>query len=224
MKIYPDSLHPSRSELDLLDKGAVERFVMENRPESILHLAALTDVRRCERNHEEAWANNVNATENLVTACIRHIPDVRFTYMSTACVFSGERGNYSEDDLPYPDNFYSLTKLLGEFVARQLEKHLIVRANFVPREKWRYDRAFTDRYGTYLFADDLADAISRVAVTGLTGVVHIAGDRKISMFELAKITTPTVLPMTMADVDLPLPRDMSLTSLRLGLYKLRIQI
>jgi dTDP-4-dehydrorhamnose reductase len=105
-----------------------------------------------------------------------------------------------------------------------MKNHLIIRANFVPREKWKYERAFIDRFGTYLFADDLALAIGDVISKRLTGIVHVAGKEKLSMFELARLTTPNIKSMTLKDVDLPLPRDMSLRSVRIKPYELRKEV
>lgn len=221
VKVFPRSLHPSHKELELRDKTTVFKHVKQHKPEIVIHLAAWTDVRGCEIDKPRAWENNIIATENLVEACKGYTKNCYFVYMSTACVFRGDRGDYVETDIPYPDNFYSLTKLLGEFVVKRLENHLIIRSNFVLREKWRYERAFVDRFGTYLFADDLALAIKDVVNRKLTGIVHIAGKEKLSMFELAKITTPNIKPMTLDDIDLPLPRDMSLRSVRIDSYELR---
>jgi dTDP-4-dehydrorhamnose reductase len=222
LKLFPGSLHPSHKELELRDKTVVFKYVKHHEPETVIHLAAWTDVRGCEMDKPKAWENNVLATENFVEACQRYVGDCYFVYMSTACVFRGDKGDYIETDVPYPDNFYSLTKLLGEFVVKRLDNYLVIRSNFVPREKWRYERAFVDRFGTYLFADDLALAIKDVVERKLREVIHIAGKEKLSMFELAKITTPNVKPMTLDDVDLPLTRDMSLRSIRIAPYKLRV--
>jgi dTDP-4-dehydrorhamnose reductase len=41
----------------------------------------------------------------------------RLFHLSTDCVFSGRKGNYSEDDIPDAEDLYGRTKLLGE-VAR----------------------------------------------------------------------------------------------------------
>jgi dTDP-4-dehydrorhamnose reductase len=220
LKICPESLHPAHAELELVDKSLVSNYIAKYEPETVIHLAAWTDVRGCEENKSKAWESNVTATENLVEACQQDDKKCYFVYMSTACVFRGDKGDYTETDLPYPDNFYSLTKLIGEFITKQMKEHLIIRANFVQREKWKYGRAFTDRFGTYLFADDLAKAIKEVVARRLIGIVHIAGKEKLSMFELAKITTPDIKPMTLRDVDLSLPRDMSLRSIRIEPYGL----
>jgi len=224
VKAFPEALHPTHPELELRDRNMVFDYIAQHTPEVVIHLAAMTDVRSCETEQLKAWENNVVATEVLVEACQQEVRECYFIYMSTACVFRGDRGDYVETDVPYPDNFYSLTKLIGEFIAKRMKNHLIVRANFVPREKWKYDRAFTDRFGTYLFADDLALAIEDVVNKRLTGIVHIAGKEKFSMFELAKMTTPNIKPLTLEDIDLPLPRDMSLSSARIKPYELRRKV
>lgn len=209
--------------MDLTDNEAVSRYIKTNKPELLLHCAALTGIRECEENKEKAWRVNVEGTENLVKACEDAARDCYFIYVSTACVFYGDKGNYVETDTPYPKNFYSLTKLLGEFIVKHstLEKWLIIRTNFVAREKWPYPKAFADRYGTYLFADDLAKAIKRVADDNTTGILHVCGEEKISMFELAKITTPEVKPMTISEyVGPPLTIDMSLNSKRIDSFRM----
>jgi dTDP-4-dehydrorhamnose reductase len=120
---------------------------------------------------------------------------------------------YDEDSIPYPENFYALTKLIGEQYVSNLKNSLIVRTNFVGKSKWPYPKAFTDRFGTYLFADSVARGIADIIKNNLVGVVHVVGDKKISMFELAKTTTPDVLPMTMDDYSGPkLTMDMSLNT------------
>jgi dTDP-4-dehydrorhamnose reductase len=222
-KVFPFSLHPEHGQLDIRDEGAVFRFVKMKRPEVIIHCAALTGIRQCEFNRETAWQTNVEGTANLVRACEEFQNDCYFVYMSTACVFYGDRGNYVETDIPYPKNFYSLTKLQAETVVRysHMKRWLIIRTNFVAREKWPYPKAFTDRFGTYLFADDLARAVKSVISRELTGVVHVCGEEKMSMFALARLTTPEVQPMTMAEYDgPPLTVDMSLKSIRIRPFKI----
>jgi len=223
VKVFPDSLRPTHKELDVTDKKAVYQFIQEHMPDVIIHCAALASIRKCEESKELAWKTNVEGTEKLVKACMKYKDDCYFVYISTACVFYGDRGDYVETDMPYPKNFYSLTKLLGEFVVKYsgLKDWLIIRTNFVPRERWPYPKAFIDRFGTYLFADDLALAIKATMASGLTGIVHICGEEKMSMFELAKITTPDVKPMTLNEYSgPPLTRDMSLRSIRIEPFKI----
>jgi len=225
-KYFVGAEAPNSKTLDIANYTAVEKYVSENKPESIIHLAAMTSIPQCEYDKENAWKINVIGTKNLLNACIKYNQSCYFIYMSTACVFSGEKGNYNEDDFPAPKNFYSITKVVAETAVEfaPLREKLIIRSNFVPREKWSYEGAFIDRYGTYLYTDDLAAAIKEVYDARLTGIVHITGDKKMSMYELAKITTPEVLPISYKEfekkVDYKLTIDMSLNSKRWKKYRL----
>jgi dTDP-4-dehydrorhamnose reductase len=222
VRIFPEALYPTRQELDLKVKASVDKYIAEERPNIVIHTAALTSVPFCEENRKEAYETNVTSTENLAGACSVHNAKCYFVQISTACVFRGDVGNYVETDLPYPKNYYALTKLLAEFVVEYSGlKSLIVRTNFVAKEKWPYPRAFVDRYGTYLFASDVAAAVKSVVQQKLIGVVHVRGEERMSMYELAKITTPTVKPMTLAEYQgVPLTVDMTLSSVRLKPFKI----
>jgi len=208
--------------MDLTSKDSIFGYVRMIKPDTVIHLGALTTINACENNRELAWRTNVEGTLNLVKACEEFSSHVYFVYMSTPCVFFGDRGNYTEIDIPHPKNYYGLTKLVGETVVRASSlTWLIVRGNFVPRVPWPYPKAFVDRFGTYLFADELAKGISEVMEARLTGIVHIVGDRKLSMYQLAKINTPNVLPMTLDEYKgPPLTVDMSLESVRWKKYSL----
>lgn len=59
---------------------------------------------------------------------------VRLVQLSTDCVFSGRRGNYSEDDIPDPPDLHGRMKLLGE-VSRA--PHLTIRTSFIGHERFR---------------------------------------------------------------------------------------
>lgn len=222
VKVFPESLHPARQELGIEVKAQVDNYISEKKPDVIIHTAAVTNVPYCEENRKEAYRTNVVGTENLIDACLNHNSGCYFVLISTACVFRGDVGNYVETDLPYPKNYYALTKLLAEWVVKYSGlKFLIIRTNFVAREKWPYPKAFTDRYGTYLLASDVASAVKSIVQQKLTGIVHVCGDKKMSMFELAKITTPNIEPMTLSEYHgVQLTVDMSLSSIRIKPFKI----
>ena len=211
---FSGSMVPSHTELDITDRRAVFEFIEHLQPDRIVHSAAWVDVRGCESDHSKAWAVNVGGTENMVDAVSSLGQDCYFIYPSTACVFDGKRGGYTEDDVPYPCNMYGVTKLVAEQVVNRLQHHLIIRTDFVDRARWRYEGAFIDRYSTCVFADTIARAIRSVVEADVEGLIHLTGRAKISHFELAKITTPEVKPIKLSDIDLPMPRDQSLKSVK----------
>ena len=212
-KLFPDSLFPSHSELDITNHEMVSDYFSKNEFDSIIHAAAMTNVRQCESEKKLAWNTNVIGTKNLFDAATKFRPNSKFIYVSTACVFDGHVGMYKESSIPHPENFYALTKLIGEQQIKNLKNYLIIRTNFVGRKKWPYPKAFVDRFGTYLFADQVALGINDVVKENIQGVIHIVGKKKISMFELAQLTTHDIKPMTLEDYSGPnLTIDMSLDS------------
>lgn len=220
-KVFPGSISPPHEKLDVTNKKQVKKIFQQNKIDTIIHTAAITKIRKCEEDKKLAWDVNVKGTKNLIDEIIHSKLNINFVYVSTACVFDGNSGMYTEKSIPYPENFYSLTKLLGEFEVKKLQNSLIIRTNFVPRKPWPYEKAFTDRFGTYLFAEQVAKGICDIMQENLTGIVHVVGDKKISVFELAQMTTPNIQPMTINDYDGPrLTMDMSLDTEYWKKYKI----
>jgi len=221
-KFFPNSLFPSHSELDITNHEMVFDYFSKNEFDSIIHTAAMTSVRQCESEKKLSWDTNVIGTKNLVDAAIKFNPNSKFSYVSTACVFDGHVGMYKESSIPHPENFYALTKLIGEQFVKNLKNHIIIRTNFKGKQKWPYPKAFTDRFGTYLFADQVALGINDIIKENIQGVVHIVGKKKISMFELAQLTTPDIKPLTIDEYQgPPLTMDMSLDTERWKKYTLK---
>lgn len=221
--VFPQASLPKHNQLDITNFESVFSYMKKDKPELIIHTAALADVRISEKNKNLAWKTNVEGVKNIIHASEKISPQPYFVYISTACVFYGNEGMYNEEDIPYPKNFYSITKLLGEMVVQEskLKKWLIIRTNFVSKEPWPYPKAFSDRYGTYLFTNDVAYGIKELIEAKMTGIVHLCGNKKMSMFELAKIVSPKVTSTTLKDYQgPPLTIDMSLTSTRWKKYKI----
>ena len=179
--------------LDLVDHDEIKRIIEDLRPEIVIHTAAYTDVDGCETDRKRAFSVNYLATKSLIRAC-QGICEY-FIYISTDYVFDGEKGYYSEEDLPCPVNYYGLTKLLGEVVTANLsDKSLIIRTsgiygcspggkkgfalNLLEKLSKRYEvTAFTDQYLSPTYAPHLASNILELLELRIHGFLHIAGDR-----------------------------------------------
>lgn len=217
--MFPNCLSPTHRSLDITDKNGVVRYIRRESVDTIIHCAALTNIRYCEEHREETFNVNVNGTRALMEALASSRGErPYFVYVSTACVFPGDSLDkyYSEEDLPYPKNFYAVTKLVGECVATSFSKSLdvlVVRTNFIERRKWPYPKAFTDRFATYLYSDQVAKTAKCLVEERMTGLVHVCGDKKMSMFQFARLTDHEVKPMTLQGYSgPPLTVNMSLTS------------
>ena len=222
-KMFRNAFCPSHMEMDITNPGSVSKAILGYKPDILIHAAALVGIRECEENKAKAWNTNVEGTQNIVNALKKLDSNCYLIYISTACVFAGENKKfYTEDDFPSPKNYYSITKLCGEMAAKQYNS-CIIRANFAPKQQWKYPKAFTDRFGTYLFTDQAAKGISEVCKKKEKGIVHIVGDRRMSMHDLAVLAgSKNVGKMTLKEYSgPPLTVDMSLSTKRWKKYKIQ---
>jgi dTDP-4-dehydrorhamnose reductase len=204
---------PSRKEWDILDSSkftetnkiyALFSMAHKNGVKLIVHCAAFTDLNRAEKEKELCYQTNVIGTRNLASLGIPML------YISTEYVFDGEKGDYDEKSYPNPRNFYSLTKLLGEYESRRT-KSCVVRCLFKPTP-FKHAFACVDQYTSgdtvRRIAEDLVIAIRNF--DRLPETIHIGTERK-STFELAKRTRPNVKPCSVEDIkNVKLPKDTSL--------------
>ena len=166
-----------RSELDIADRGAVERAMATVDPDLVVNAAAYTAVDQAESEPERAHAINADGPRHLARACA--VAKVPLIHVSTDYVFDGSKaGGYVEDDPVAPLGVYGASKEAGERAIREeLEEHVILRTawvysshsrNFVLTmlqlaEKQDVLRIVGDQYGSPTAAGDLAEAILTVA-------------------------------------------------------------
>ena len=191
----------SHADLDVTDKGAVWRALRRERPDVVVHCAAMTDVDGCELDPERAFL--VNAVGTAHVAAASNALGAKLIYISTDFVFDGEKEEgYDEFDEPSPVNEYGRSKLWGERMAQALcPKHAIVRTawlfgfgrrNFVSAvaERLREEgkvRAVTDQVGSPTYTRDLARALLHLVEAEAYGVYHVVNSGRASRFELAKL-------------------------------------
>ena len=80
-----DILTPSHAALDITDAQAVERYIVENAPQVILHLAALSNTWYCEQHPDESRRVNVDGVCNLARAAL--LVGAKFIFFSSDQVY-----------------------------------------------------------------------------------------------------------------------------------------
>ena len=78
-------LTPGHREFDITSAEAVNSYMDANRPDAILHLAAISNTGYCEEHPEESHLVNVVGVENLATAARRH--EAKFIFFSSDISF-----------------------------------------------------------------------------------------------------------------------------------------
>lgn len=187
--------------VDITDREAtlrLDRF----KPELILHCAALANIAQCEANLKEAQRINVKGTKNILA--LANNTGAKLAYISTDSVFDGEKGNYTEADIPHPKTVYGQTKLEGE--SHCLEANLgclVARINVFGKnhstpalsfaesildklKKGEPFQGFADAIFTPLYLPTLLETIMELVFKPAEGVFHTTGCEALSKYEFAK--------------------------------------
>jgi dTDP-4-dehydrorhamnose reductase len=113
-------------EVDITVPSTIERAVAAHRPSMIINTAAYHNVPDCEKNPDLAFKVNALGVRNLAAVC--RAAGCGLLHFSTDYVFDGRKSSpYDENDVPRPLNTYGISKLAGEFFARLVERHYVVR-------------------------------------------------------------------------------------------------
>ncbi len=189
--------------MDICDADEVMRTIAKVRPSLVIHLAAETDVDRCEREPDHAFRSNYVGTLNVTLACRNYGADL--VYVSTAGVFDGAKGEpYTEFDTPSPINTYARAKLEGEKIVQSLHpRHYVVRAGwmFGGRERDKKFvgkiaakclengggeiRAVEDKYGSPTYAKDFLETVKVISESGFYGLYHAVNTGSGSRYDVA---------------------------------------
>ena len=119
----------------------------------------------------------------------------RVIHISTDCVFSGKRGQYTEDDLRDGPTFYDRSKALGELEDNKnltLRQSIIgpdIKENGIGLLNWFMKQSgtingFTGALWTGLTTLQLAKVIEEAAKNNVSGLYNIVPDNYISKYDL----------------------------------------
>ena len=190
--------------LDVRDSSEVLALVDKELPDLVMHLAAETDVDRCQVEVDHAYRTNTLGTWNVALACQQE--DIPMVYISTAGVFDGSKPeSYVEFDSPNPVNVYGRTKLEGERIVRHLlSRFFIVRAAWMIGGGPAKDRKFVakivkqleagaqrlsavaDKVGSLTYAPDFSKCLVDLVKTELYGLYHLANKGTCTRYDVAK--------------------------------------
>ena len=121
----------THSQCDAANREQVKSVLEKSRPDLVLHLAAATDVDRCQTDRRYAYLNNTISSTIVAQECSRIGAGI--VYMSSIAVFDGEKTEpYTEFDRTVPVNIYGESKLQGEReIALFCPKHWIFRTGWL---------------------------------------------------------------------------------------------
>lgn len=182
--------------LEVKELASVENLIETLKPDILINcIGVLND--KAEQNKMDAFLINGIFPHQLASLMERN--DGKLIHLSTDCVFSGDKGNYKEYDLPDPVSVYGKTKALGEI--KDDDRHLTIRTSIIGPElkesgiglfQWfmkqkgnihGYKKVFWNGVTTL----ELAKAIKEMVKQDISGLYHLCGKNKISKHDLLKL-------------------------------------
>lgn len=188
-------------EMDITDSESVEKVILSENPDVVIHCAAWTavDLAEDEDKLEKVRLVNIVGTENIAKVCKKL--DCKMIYISTDYVFDGQGTRpWEPDDERNPLNVYGQTKYEGELaVENLLEKYFIVRIAWVFGQNGKnfvktmlnlgktHDKltVVADQVGSPTYTPDLAKLLVNMAETEKYGRYHATNEGFCSWYEFA---------------------------------------
>ncbi len=194
-----DCLGADLEDFDITDEAATTAFIINYRPDAVIHCSAYTAVDRAEEDAVRCEQVNVEGTRHIAAAC-REI-GAKMLYLSTDYVFPGTGEDFYEvDDPTGPLSVYGKTKLGGELAVKSLlDRYFIVRIawvfgkngnNFVKtmlRLGQQRDQVnvVCDQVGSPTYTADLAPLLCDMVQTEQYGTYHATNEGICSWAEFA---------------------------------------
>jgi len=190
-----------KKELDVTDIKQVGKLIRLYKPDIIIHLAAITNVDKCEKFPKKTYLVNTQGTKNIVDICRKE--NIILVFLSSSAIFPGQKKGYTETDIPNPINVYGKSKLEAEnYIKENLKKFFIVRTGWIigggKKEKkfvsfiindilsGRKIKVVNDKFGTLAYAKNLAEFLKIILENNLSfGTYHFGSKGVCSRLDIA---------------------------------------
>ena len=185
-----------RAGVDIEHENSLVSILDQIRPNVVVNCVGLTKHKPEAEDLLVSISINTLMPHRLAGMC--KLVSARLIHVSTDCVFSGEKGNYTEDDFADARDVYGKSKALGEVyyphaitlrtstVGHELKSAYGLLDWFLSQEGQckGYARAIFSGLPTVVFAKVIRDVV--ILHPELTGLYHVAA-KPINKFELLKL-------------------------------------
>lgn len=193
--VFRNKLDDKSIVLDVTNKEKIEKLIKKLEPDIILNCIGVL-ISGSIKNPENAIY--VNAYFPHFLARLAFESKAKLIHISTDCVFSGAKGNYSESDISDALDMYGKSKSLGEINNRN---DLTIRTSIIGPElkvngeglfHWFMNqkgsiKGYTEAFWSGVTTLELAKFIDHGIDNELSGLLHLTNGNKISKFDLLNL-------------------------------------
>ena len=193
--VYRTKLTEDSMIVDVTDKNAVAEVVRKVRPELIINCIGV--LIKGSKEHPDN-AVFINAFFPHLLKKLSDEVGAKLVHISTDCVFSGKKGNYTEGDFRDADDVYGRSKTLGEVIN---DKDLTIRTSIIGPElkangeglfHWfMHQNGKINGFKTAIWGGvttlELAKAIDIAIIQEKTGLIQLSNGIGISKYDLLNL-------------------------------------
>jgi len=190
----------SKNFLDITDFNMMYSIFKNFDPDFVINCAAFTNVDSCESNKQIARNVNVKGLMNLLKCMSK---TSKMIHISSDYVFDGKDGNYKENDMKKPVNYYGKTKLEADnLLMGSNSNYLIIRPNVLYSSNISKNNHFlswvvnslkekteinvvNDQISNPVYVSDLVEVIVSSLLVDYNGVYHFGSEDVISRYDFA---------------------------------------
>ncbi|MFM9987040.1 dTDP-4-dehydrorhamnose reductase family protein [Flavobacterium sp.] len=190
--VFRQKLNEESIVVDVTNKDSVTALVLEQKPDIIINCIGV--LIRGSKSHPDN-AIYINAYFPHLLKRLADEVNAKLVHVSTDCVFTGNKGNYTENDFKDADDVYGRSKALGEI---NNDKDLTIRTSIIGPElktegeglfHWFMNQngnvnGFTNAIWGGVTTIELAKAIEAAIKEKLTGLVHLSNGLPISKYDM----------------------------------------
>ena len=204
---YTNFLGIDINDLDITKKDDAEKFIINYKPDVVIHNAAWTAVDKAEQLKDKVYEVNALGPKYIAEACKKI--GAKMMYISTDYVFDGKGDKFFEVDEPKKGlSIYGATKAAGEdFVTSILNEYWIIRIswvfgkngnNFIKTmiklaESGKKELSVVnDQIGSPTYTYDLSKLMCDMIETNKYGIYHATNEGICSWYDFAKFIFKTI--------------------------------
>lgn len=170
------------------------------RPSAVIICSANTNIDSCKRNEADSNDFNVLGTKRILEQADQL--GIKSVFLSSEAVFNGEKGLYTEKDVPAPVTLYGRQKLqIEQYMIQNIDRYLIFRISRAVGSCFGEEDIFNEFYNKIVNqeeiiclknqsfclteVDDIAECIISALANNIEGLYHLSSANYISRYKLA---------------------------------------
>lgn len=181
--------------LDAFDKEKLEEILKKVKPDFVINCIGILN-QFAENNPDIAIYVNGYFPHYLDRLSEKY--GYKLIHITTDCVFSGKKGNYTEDDFRDADSYYGRSKAIGEvnnnrtltfrtsIIGPDINKDGIGLFNWFMKQEGKI-RGYSNVFWSGVTTLELAKAIEASFSQNVSGLIHLVNNEKISKYNLLKL-------------------------------------